>query len=466
MDAADGRFAVEIGQGAGDLQHAVVTAGGEFHLFGGVAQQLQAAGIGLGQFLDHRGGAAGIGADALCACALEALLLDLAGAGDAARNIGAGFSGHRPDEVGGGDGRDVDADIDAVHQRAGDAGLVIAHAARAASAAMARLAGHAAAAGVHRRNQLEFCRIGDAVIGTRNDAFAAFERLAQRIERLRREFGKFVEKEHAVMGKRGFARTGAYSTTDEGCHGGGMMRGAEGPAIGKFAAGELAGDRMDHRHLEQLGGRKRRQDRRQPGRQHRLAGARRTDHQKVMAAGRGHLERPFGAFLALDLGKVRQVRGIGPDRCLRPGEYLRAAEMIGKGDQAAGGENVDLGARPGGFGAAFGRADQPLAERIGADRSRQRAGYGGDRAVEIEFADDDKIRQGIGGNGAEGGHQGKGDRQIEMRAFLRQVGRRQIDRHALGRQRQAGGVKGRLHALAAFGHRLVGQTDDLDCEVD
>jgi hypothetical protein len=47
--------------------------------------------------------------------------------------------------------------------------------------------------------------------------------------------------------------------------------------------------------------------------------------------------------------------------------------MIGKGDQAARCENIDLGARRGGFCAAFGRADQPLAERIGADRSRQRA---------------------------------------------------------------------------------------------
>jgi len=48
-----------------------------------------------------------------------------------------------------------------------------------------------------------------------------------------------------------------------------------------------------------------------------------------------------------------------------------------------------------------------------------------------------------------------------MRAFLRQVSRRQIDGHPLRRQRQAGGVEGGLHALAAFGNRLVRQADDL-----
>lgn len=185
-----------------------------------------------------------------------------------------------------------------------------------------------------------------------------------------------------------------------------------------------------------------------------------------MAAGGCDLQRPLGAFLALDLGKVRQVGGIGADRCLRPRQHLRAAEMIGKGDQAAGCQDIDVGTCPSGLGAAFGRADQPLAERIGADRGRQRARNSRDRAIEVEFADDDKIRQRIGGNGAEGGHQRQGDRQIEMRAFFRQIGGRQIDGYPFGRQRQAGGMEGGLHALAAFGHRLVGQADDLDCEVD
>jgi hypothetical protein len=60
-----------------------------------------------------------------------------------------------------------------------------------------------------------------------------------------------------------------------------MMWGAERPAIGQRAAGKLAGDRMDHRHFEQLARPQRRQDRRQPLRQHRLARSWRAAHQNV-----------------------------------------------------------------------------------------------------------------------------------------------------------------------------------------
>lgn len=38
-----------------------------------------------------------------------------------------------------------------------------------------------------------------------------------------------------------------------------------------------------------------------------------------MATGGRHFERALGAFLALDLGEIRQVCGIGADRRLRPG---------------------------------------------------------------------------------------------------------------------------------------------------
>lgn len=74
-----------------------------------------------------------------------------------------------------------------------------------ALAGEARIVSAPATAGVHRRNELEACGIGDAVIGARDHHFAAFHRLAQRIEHLRLEFRKFVEEEHAAMRKRDFA---------------------------------------------------------------------------------------------------------------------------------------------------------------------------------------------------------------------------------------------------------------------
>src|SRR5262245_1679906 len=57
------------------------------------------------------------------------------------------------------------------------------------------------------------------------------------------------------------------------------MRAPKRALVGERAAFERARDRSDHRHFEKLGRRKRRQDRWQPCRQHRLAGAGRPDHQ-------------------------------------------------------------------------------------------------------------------------------------------------------------------------------------------
>ena len=47
-----------------------------------------------------------------------------------------------------------------------------------------------------------------------------------------------------------------------------------------------------------------------------------------------------------------------------------------------------------------------------------------------------------------------------MAAFLEQVGRREVDGDAPGRQRQAQRVERRAHPLARFADRLVGQADD------
>ena len=90
------------------------------------------------------------------------------------------------------------------------------------------------------------------------------QRLAQGIERLRLELGQLVEEEHAVMGERDLARAGVEAAADERRHGGRVVRGAERPPVRQGAVGEVPGDRLDHRHLEQFARRQRRQDRGQP----------------------------------------------------------------------------------------------------------------------------------------------------------------------------------------------------------
>jgi hypothetical protein len=50
--------------------------------------------------------------------------------------------------------------------------------------------------------------------------------------------------------------------------------------------------------------------------------------------------------------------------------------------------------------------------------------------------------------------------KIVMAAFFREIGRGQIDGDALRRQGQPNGVQRPAHALAALGHRLVGEADN------
>jgi hypothetical protein len=227
--------------------------------------------------------------------------LPLARLCDAFGNLAASFGRRRQEEIGGSHRRHLDMQVDAVDQRAGNACLIIGGTARIgpAPAGIADIVGVAAAARIHRRYQHEARRIGGAMIGAYDRHFAGFQRLAQRIEHLGLEFRQLVEEKHAVMGERNLARPRMQAATDQGRHAGGMMRRPERPPVGQRAALDHAGDRLHHGDFEQLRRRQRRQDRRKPCGQYRLAGAGRPDHEKIVAAGGGHFERALGAFLAL-----------------------------------------------------------------------------------------------------------------------------------------------------------------------
>ncbi len=51
-----------------------------------------------------------------------------------------------------------------------------------------------------------------------------------------------------------------------------------------------------------------------------------------------------------------------------------------------------------------------------------------------------------------------------MRPLLGQVGRCEVYRDFLGRERKSGGMQRRLYPLPAFGNGLVWQTDDIDAD--
>ena len=180
----------------------------------------------------------------------------------------------------------------------------------------------------------------------------------------------------------------------------------------------------------------------------------------MMPAGRRDLQRALCTLLALDVAQVEMRRLRLVHFRLRARQHLRALEMVGDLDQRFCRDDLDIGAGPGGFRSARRRTDQAFLARIRADRGRQHARHGRDRAVEPELAEHGKAVERVRRDRADRRHQAERDRQIVMAAFLRQVGRREIDRDPPRRQRQPRSDQCRPHPLPRFRHRLVGETDN------
>ena len=118
--------AVEIGEGAGDAEHAVISARRELEALGGIEKKFLPLGIGRRDLIEELAVGLGVGADAaLRGECCEALHLTRARLGDARGDIGAPLRRRRQGEIGGFHGGHVDMEVDAVEERAGDLRLVI-----------------------------------------------------------------------------------------------------------------------------------------------------------------------------------------------------------------------------------------------------------------------------------------------------------------------------------------------------
>ena len=133
--------------------------------------------------------------------------------------------------------------------------------------------------------------------------------------------------------------------------------------------------------------------------------------------------------------------------------------MIDQRQQRGWGQHVEI-AGPGRLAAAGRGADQAALASHGVDRGRQHAGNRSQRAVERRFAESDVAGDLVAGQHAHHRQQAEGDRQIEMTAFLENVGGSEIDGDPFRWQPEPEGMQRGAHPLATLGDRLVGQTDD------
>ena len=224
---------------------------------------------------------------------------------------------------------DVDQQVHPVEQRPAQPPAVAAQVRLAAPAAVAD-AGEPARARVRRRDEHEPRREHQRVLAAHDRHAPVLERLAQRVERRPLELGELVEKQDAVMGERRLAGPRRRSAAHQPGRRDRVVRRAERPRVHE-AGGVQPRDAVDPRHLDRLGPAHRRQDRRDPPREHRLAGPRRALEQQVVAAGGGDLERQQRGGVAPDVGQVGLGRRAGASvgrRCRqrwrgRPREHLR-----------------------------------------------------------------------------------------------------------------------------------------------
>ena len=119
--------------------------------------------------------------------------------------------------------------------------------------------------------------------------------------------------------------------------------------------------------------------------------------------------------------------------------------------------------RPGRLRSLRGRADQPAVLGARMQCGEQHPGRRRDPRVEPQLADHDIFGERLDIDHSHRTEQRERDRQVEMRSLLGQVGRGQVHRDPLGRQREPHRGDRAAHPLAALPHRLVGEPDHVEC---
>jgi hypothetical protein len=325
-------------------------------------------------------------------------------------------------------------------------------------------------AGVHRSRQHKGGREGQRHRGAADRHLPVFERLPEDFEDRTVELGQLVEEEHAVVREADLARPRHGPAATQARVADRVVRRAEG------ARGDEADAVREARHRMNLGQLKRgleferRQYCRQPAREHRLAGAGRADQQDVVRAGRGDFERPLGRLLAADLAEVHLVapligeqlvavnadgararRGVAAqrrDQLDRPAQGRRAVHVNALDDGRLG--RVLLGQDE--------VADSGLAR---AQRDGKRPADRPHPAVERQLADGERAGEAFAlSEVAVRAEHPERDGQVEARAALAHVRRREVDRRLVEGEEEAAVVDRRADALARLADREVGQADD------
>ena len=171
---------------------------------------------------------------------------------------------------------------------------------------------------------------------------------------------------------------------------------------------------------------------------------------------RGDLQYPACRFLPAKIGHVGKVPAWWQTLGLWRRQNLSAPKMVQQRHHVRRRDDRQV-AGPGGFGPAALRADQVQIAGDSRHRRRQDPGDRFDGAVKRQLAKHEVTGNRIMRNAADGDKKAKRDRKVEMRAFLDQIGRCQIDGYPLRRQGQPDRRQRGPHTFPRFTDRLVGK---------
>lgn len=194
MGAAYLFLSVQVGNGAGDFENAVIGAGGKAHGVKGAAQQ---GGGGLrhgAKTADQGSGKGGIAVDAE---AVVALLLELSGPVHPGADGGGRFLMPLGGEVLIGDRGHLDMQVQPVQQRAGDPGQILGYRAGRTGTLLYRVSVIAAGTGVHSGHYHDRAGVGEGPRHPGDGDGPVLHGLPEHLHGGAGKLGELVQKQHA-----------------------------------------------------------------------------------------------------------------------------------------------------------------------------------------------------------------------------------------------------------------------------
>ncbi len=184
---------LEVGDGAGDFEDAVVGPCAHVHAFHGVAKLFQAGGIGLGVFVQEGRGHLGVAVDA--GFVLEAALLEHPSSDDALADGGAGLArglGRHLVKI---DGLDLNLQVNAVQQRARNLAHVVGALILVADALLLGMPIVPARARIHRSHEHKRGGVFGAVFRPTDTYYPVLQRLTHHLQHTSIEFRQLIQAE-------------------------------------------------------------------------------------------------------------------------------------------------------------------------------------------------------------------------------------------------------------------------------